>query len=181
MTKETMIYYTGIGSRQTPEEVLEEFTATSKWLENKFNGNITLRSGGADGADTAFEMGAINKEIFLPWKGFNNNNSELYNILPKAFEIAENIHPAWHKCSQGARKLHARNIHQILGRDLKTFSRFVICYTPNGSSSGGTGQAIRLAKQLNIPIFDFGLYDSRAVRSNKLVQFIDNLKLEKEE
>jgi len=31
----------------------------------------TLRSGGANGADTAFEEGCCRKELYLPWPGFN--------------------------------------------------------------------------------------------------------------
>ena len=42
---------------------------------------FVLRSGGADGADTFFEIGCDMsnglKEIYLPWNNFNNNLSQL--------------------------------------------------------------------------------------------------------
>jgi hypothetical protein len=66
------------------------------------------------------------------------------------------MHPAWPRLSQGAQRLHARNCHQVLGLDLRTPSAFVVCWTPNGSGSGGTGTAIKLACSRNIPVFDLG-------------------------
>ena len=67
---------------------------------------------------------------------------------------AEHFHPAWEKCSRGARGLHTRNIYQILGQDLNTPVKCVVCWTKDGKSSGGTGQALRLAEYLEIPVFN---------------------------
>ena len=44
--------YAGIGSRATPQAELEAMTEAAKMLSEK---GYTLRSGGAKGADTAFE------------------------------------------------------------------------------------------------------------------------------
>lgn len=152
-----MIYYAGIGSRETPKEMLEHFDYIASVLANK---EFTLRSGGAKGADSAFENGCDRvkglKEIFLPWRGFENSTSQLYNVSNEAMKIAATYHPYWYNLSQGAQKLQARNSYQVLGYDLNTPSNFVICYTKGGKGSGGTGQAIRIAKANNIPVFDFG-------------------------
>jgi hypothetical protein len=45
----------------------------------------------------------------------------------------------------------ARNYRQIIGKDAQN-SEFVICWTKDGESSGGTGQALRIAAHHNIPI-----------------------------
>lgn len=45
-----------------------------------------------------------------------------------------------------------RNIFQILGENLDNQTKLVICWT-----EGGTGQALRLAESLNIPIIDLAL------------------------
>ncbi|NLV87657.1 MAG: hypothetical protein GX025_10665 [Clostridiales bacterium] len=161
--------YTGIGSRQTPAEVLNSFTRLAKWLDKR---SFILRSGGADGADSAFEAGTTNKEIYLPWKNFNGNPSPLHQISPDAELIAQKFHPAWDKCTQGVKKLHARNVYQILGSDLQTPSQFIICWTPNGTGSGGTGQALRIAHHYNIPIFDFGAYNSLHTAQQACNQFL---------
>lgn len=145
-----MKYYAGIGSRETPDSVLLTMIEAAQNLAAQ---GYTLRSGGADGADSAFELGANLKEIWLPWLGFNGSDSKL---LPtkEAFIMAGKFHPAWHKCSAAARKLHARNCHQVLGKDLATPSEFIMCWTKGALGGGGTGQAIRIAKAHNVPVYD---------------------------
>jgi hypothetical protein len=71
-----------------------------------------------------------------------------------AFVMAAQFHPAWDRLSAAARKFHARNCHQILGADLSTPVNFVVCWTPDGKVTGGTGQALRLALHHNITIFN---------------------------
>jgi hypothetical protein len=149
-----MKYYTGIGSRETPLEILQIMIESAKILSTK---GYCLRSGGADGADSAFEKGATEKEIYLPWKGFNGSDSELHKVCSRAIATAESIHPAWDKLSQGAQKLHARNCYQILGQRLTSPSEFVICWTKDGKEIGGTRTAIVLAKKYNIPVFNLGI------------------------
>ena len=153
--------YTGIGSRETPANVLTNMYNIAKEMSNA---GYVLRSGHADGADTAFEQGCISvkgkMEIFLPWNGFNYTTISEQYIVPsftkELEQLAASFHPAWNRCSQGAKKLHMRNVCQILGKDLKTPTNLVICYTHNGTGQGGTGQAIRIAKHYKIPVYDLG-------------------------
>ena len=121
-----------------------------------------LRSGGADGSDNAFEIGCDRangkKEIYLPWKNFNGNKSNLiFDDDIEAINIAKKYHPAYNGLSQGAKRLIARNGYQVLGKDLKTPSKYIICYT---DGTGGTSQALRIAEdiQINIPIFNLYHY-----------------------
>lgn len=153
--------YVGVGSRKTPAEILKMFSSLAKYLGEQ---GYVLRSGGASGADQAFERGCDAgdgiKEIYLPWKDFEKSNSSLVVEPGIAYEIAEKFHPAWSRLSDGAKKLQARNSHQVLGADCKTPADFIICWTLNGEGGGGTGQAIRIAKAYNIPICDCGLAES---------------------
>ncbi len=50
----------------------------------------------------------------------------------------------------------ARNWHQIVGYDSYPPVSFVVCCAneSNGEVIGGTGQACRIAKDFNIPIFN---------------------------
>jgi hypothetical protein len=145
-------YYTGIGSRETPEYILSKMIAIAEFLA--YEGYI-LRSGGAEGADTAFEQGCdkyskSKKEIYLPWFNFNGNNSPLHTPHQFAFKIARQYHPYWHRFrNNGVKKLMARNVHQIMGQDLQTPSDFVIGYTL--PTKGGTIFGLSLAKKYNIP------------------------------
>lgn len=149
--------YAGIGSRKTPEEILRvmEIFAT-------FSAPVaTLRSGGAPGADQAFEFGAIlgggRMETYLPWKGFEGiQDGAITKPSKLAMEIAEQYHPNWDRLSQGARKLMARNSYQILGSRLNEddISDLVVCWTSDGKASGGTGQAIRIAADYDVPVLN---------------------------
>lgn len=154
--------YAGIGSRETPPEILERI---SNLAEEIGRAGWLLRSGGALGADTAFERGCNagsgQKEIILPWKGFNGNLSPIW--LPtsgKVFERATLIaqqHHYWPALTLPARKLHTRNVLQIMGVTLVERVDCVICWTEKGRVKGGTATAIKVARALNIPVFNLAL------------------------
>jgi len=180
-----MLYYTGIGSRKTPRDILEQMNEIAMLLADR---NWILRSGGAPGADTAFESGCSvvkgKKEIFLPWKNFNNNNSNLYNVSQTAEAVSckiwnETFPDSWKHIRRPVQLLMSRNVHQILGEKLKEPSSFVICWTPDGvetqqkrsGKTGGTGQAIALANNIGIPVFN--LFNAPALE--KLFKFIEHL------
>lgn len=143
-------FYTGVGSRITPSDVLKFM----EFISSKLSGLYILRSGGADGADRSFEIGVgINGEC------------EIYkaeHATKKSMEIAKKYHNAWDKLSQYGKELHGRNAFQILGMDLKTPSSFLICWTPDGCykhkdrsiKTGGTGTAISISSENNIPIYN---------------------------
>lgn len=160
-------YYTGIGSRETPVHILKDIWYVGFELATK---GLVLRSGGADGADLAFEAGCHaaegEKEIYLPWKKFNLDKRRLLYLDGKndltpskemailTEQLAAKFHPAWESCSHGAKLLHGRNGHQVLGQNLSTPSKFIICWTKAGKEGGGTGQALRIANFYKIPVFN---------------------------
>ena len=163
-------YYTGIGSRKTPSDVADLMVRVATFLSAI---GYTLRSGGADGADSAFELGSTDSEIYLPWKNFNGK-SGIVCSHPKAIDLAKQFHPHYYSLSDGAKKLMHRNSHQLFGENMDTPSDFVICWTPSGSGSGGTGQALRIARHYNIPIFDIGSYSDMEIARRDLYRFLKN-------
>lgn len=148
-----MKYYAGVGSRETPQDVLKTMWKIGNYLATK--GHI-LRSGGAKGADTAFENGCDSvggsKEIFYA----NNNKGTLMlaEAIPIAEQIVSSVHPAWDRCNVYVRKLHTRNVAQVMGADLKHPVDFLVCWTKNGKKIGGTSTAISIAEMNNIPVFN---------------------------
>jgi hypothetical protein len=122
------------------------------------------RTGGAPGADQAFEAGARDAggdaavELWLPWKGFEGRQGNLPR--EEAYPIAEKYHPGWPYLKRPVRALMARNVHQVLGADLKTPVKTIICWTPDGSldgkgkDSGGTGMALRIACDYPVEVFN---------------------------
>ena len=164
-----MKFYAGIGSRETPTDVLDLMEDLALKLD--FDG-FRLRTGIAPGADQAFARGAgVNAEWSLPWESFEQEfRAEAAQLgghpeqllFPGKVEanVAKQYHPAWDRLGQGAQKLHARNVLQVLGRGIPMGehieypnpSAFVICWTKDGKASGGTGQAIRIAQAYGITV-----------------------------
>lgn len=162
-------YYTGIGSRETPKETLDLMREYSRIMALK---GWSFRSGGADGADTAFSDGWLdasnkaeipNGEVYLPWDGFNNLRKGNTNcvlvtdkeIIQKAQEILQTVHPAYDRLTRGPLALHTRNVFQVLGKDLQTPSKGVVAYAKidsKGNPMGGTATAIKIALMHSIPV-----------------------------
>jgi hypothetical protein len=169
-----MVIYAGIGSRETPEAALAYmFRIGREWGHKGW----TLRSGGAKGADSAFEEGALDMggplEIFYTDRvriGYSGNsredrhsklgqsNVEKYSPEDrrKAMEIAQEYHPNWGACSSFARALHARNSFIILGDRLNDPVDLVVCWTKGGKLQGGTAQGLRIAYDYQIPVVNLG-------------------------
>lgn len=167
--------YAGIGSRETPPSVLEYMTLFARDWAHDYE--ATLRSGGAIGADLAFEQGAIDGdgplEIYYMDRyriGYSGDadedrfakpgqtNVSRYDpvIWNKAFQIAQEYHPNWGACSSLARKLHARNSFIILGERLNDPVELVVCWTKDAKLQGGTAQGLRIAKDHGIVVANFG-------------------------
>lgn len=163
--------YAGIGSRKTPPPVgrrMAEIAARLETLGWKLysGGSGHPRNPGDDpnGADAWFESGVrdpANARIFLSWSGAFGHPSPLHHVDERAHVIARAYHPAYHRLGPAARLLMARNSYQALGPDLDDPVSFVVCWTPDGKASGGTGQALRIAAAHGIPIFN--LHDGSAM------------------
>lgn len=166
--------YCGIGSRETPDTILKLMVNIAVDLAQK---GWVLRSGLAGGADQAFHVGATiangHQENYIPCKGFNGANAQAIVApdLPNwkdALRISSSFHPAWDRCSEVAKKLHGRNLYQIAGKDLDLTVDCVICWTKNGQEIGGTAQAMRIAKHLEIPIFNL-FFDDHIDKLNEFI------------
>lgn len=163
-------YFTGVGSRETPTEILALMRKYSRIMTLK---GWSFRSGGADGADTAFAQGwcdayaeddsVPNGEIYLPWNRFNSHYKEGVNcvlvtdrkIIERAQDFLKEIHPAFSKLTRGPLALHTRNVFQVLGSDLQTPSQGLIGYAAldsKGEPKGGTRTAIKLAEQHGVKV-----------------------------
>lgn len=172
-------YYTGIGSRQTPKEILDLMVEIGRKMSDL---GYIGRSGGAEGADSAFQEGAQLSgkslfDVYLPWgkSGHDKNiimlNPQKFQNYQQAVELASQVHPAWDRCSDAAKKLHSRNVYQILGNDLRTPSKVCILYAePRGTYSvkGGTNTALQLALMHKVPSWNLYKKESREFICNKL-------------
>lgn len=161
----TRRYFAGIGSRSTPTLGLRFLRAHSASLIEQ---GLVLRSGGALGADTACYLPITESseaEIFLATRRecspVYDRHKIFFDDMPReiqsqCMDLAKFYHPNWKACGPIARKLHARNILIVLGRNLRTPVEVVICFTEGAELVGGTRTALVLAKDNNIPIINFG-------------------------
>jgi len=148
---------TGIGSRETPFQILSEMQKIGFEIANR--GGF-IRSGHADGADYAFEKGAKKHCIvYLPWPGFNKKRALVGHpvVIKQSAELdsyVEKYHPAPRNLGKAGWNFMRRNATQVLGKKLNNPSKAIICWTKDGKDSGGTGQALRIAQDCNIPIIN---------------------------
>lgn len=162
--------YAGVGWRYSSNRILRHCRAIGTWLAKC---DLTLRSGGADGCDLAFEVGCDavlgNKEIYLAEECREMSEwAQLRKIEPRregrtsiihdqAFVIAERFHPRPDRLGYYAKRLMARNSHQVLGKNLDDPVDFLVCHTDQGKVQGGTAQAIRIANAYGIEVFNIAI------------------------
>ena len=161
------LVYAGIGSRATPQAFLDTITVMATWLARR---GWHLHSGGAAGADTAFAAGApaCRRTLFLPlpaYRGCSGPDCRTLSAeqMDRCHAIASALHPAWHRCSPAARKLHARNSAIVLGADTDEPVDALVAWSVGGAVAGGTGMGIRIARAHGIPVLNLGVLHPRAV------------------
>jgi hypothetical protein len=161
-------YYAGIGSQETPKTIQAFMAVIARYLAAK---GMHLRSGGAAGADDAFASGTDVATIWRPAGVYRptvqKNLSHTYRYVDyedmEAWRSVERFHPTPNALKAHAYALMARNYRQIVGEAGYADSRFVVCWTRNGSldgserDSGGTGQALRIAVDRAVPVYNLKL------------------------
>ena len=158
------MHYAGIGSRQTPLHILARMRLIGRLMAEH---GVSLRSGAAHGADSAFEAGALDADpanplmsIYLPWEGFEQRWRETgpsYHVTgddPEGVRVARATHPLGGSLSGGALALMARNHHQLNGLRGEPPSSLVIGYHPPSRPTGGTLQNFRNAARQGIPVMN---------------------------
>lgn len=171
------VFFAGVGSRKTPHAVLDLMRGIGSRLSEA---GAHLRSGGAIGADTAFfegarEANATGSEIFLA-KPRKDLPEGIIPSSPVFDRMARNFHPRPASITpdpnnQNDRRwtvfrLMSRNGNQVFGPDFTNPSCGLICWTQEGKAGGGTGQAIRLARSVGIPVLDLGRPDLAGVSAD---------------
>lgn len=152
-------YYAGIGSRETPTDILNYMNTVARRLAKL---GFILRSGGAKGADKAFKAGANGVSVIL----------RPGHATVEAIKEASKFHPAWKKCSASAQRLHGRNVMIILGEDKlddeDKWVEFVICWTPPEIPRGGTKLGMRVAEDRGITVFNLAVHGKRELLESLL-------------
>ncbi len=163
-------YYAGIGSRETPEQILRLMARLGRTLTDK---GFSLASGDAKKADYAFYTGArlspnfynTAPRIYLSRDGYKGRFHDPANgfidaqrypeQFAKAQKMAFDVRGGWGGLNDWGIELHTRNVFQILGHSLECPVRGVYFYaephrTKKDHVSGGTNTAIQIARAFGI-------------------------------
>jgi hypothetical protein len=173
--------YAGLGDIQTPEYIIEIIRTTAILLVHD---GYTCITGGCQGAEQTFANGTLvaggSVTIHLPWQSFE---SAWVNKLPKerativvlqendfdAYNSVRNFHPAYEKLTPSVRAINARYFNIL--NDVS----FLICWTKEGQLIGSTGQAMRLATYLHIPLYNLGIQETLDKMVSKIQQRLPEL------
>lgn len=122
-----------------------------------------VTTGGAEGIDEAAMFGSAVEpkrlHVYLPWAKYNRekipSGANIYVYSKKDHPLWDQsvdlYHPNPANLKQGARALHARNYGIVChGKPVDG----VIAVPTDLNSLCGTGQAIRIAEDLRIPLFN---------------------------
>lgn len=167
-------YYAGIGSRNTPPQILSLMTDLASRLEKL---KWILRSGGALGADSAFQFGINNPDN---QRIYTSNSMYEEGNVSDAWASVDRYHPNSRKLNGYVRELMARNYFQIMGKHSGIPSKFIICWTNSyetdeqgliKDASGGTGQAVRIAYANGITVYNL----KHKEHLGRVLKFVDKV------
>jgi len=147
-----------------PDRVRTMFTLLGREVAERHGVVVTGAAVGADqtAAETALAAGGL-VHLVLPWASYEERwirriqsqfprrvTVEVYDVArhPAWTDSVRTYHPAFHALSRGAIALHARNYGIVAG------AAAVVAAAHDARGGGGTGQGIRMARGLGIPVFD---------------------------
>ena len=169
------LVYTGIGSRKIDRHVIAYLQGVGAAMAAR---GYSCRTGDAIGSDNAFWTGAVSAggtvHAYAGLAKASRPDARPFKSLPiriqeLANEIAKRFHPRWDQLTDRDKAWMARNVVQVLGEDLESPSRVVLCYAKGSrfldgklcDVAGGTGQAVRVAYAQGIPVFNLAIGSHR--------------------
>jgi hypothetical protein len=139
-----------------------------------------ITTGGADGIDLAAMLGTApgHLTVYLPWESYKWDTIPAHakrvvahpQLHATWFESVDLYHPAPERIGRGVRALHARNYGIVEHDDL-------LLAFPNHTGGGGTGQTIRIAKALGIPVIQVNRGSAPISKEEFIERVLDALKL----
>lgn len=159
--------YVVISNKEVPPNVVESVSRIVKTLEGL---GFILRMDGMEGLAAATENipAPDNRELHLPWKGFDNKESKFTYNSDEAKALAKLFHPGYDTLKPAVQSFLAKNVRLAMGDRLKSPALFMICWSEDGAEnslqktikSGNIGHIIGIMSSLHAPIFNFGKPDA---------------------
>lgn len=143
-----------------PPEVVERAKQIAEILNNH---EYTVRHDGLSPIAKTFEgIFSTRKELYLPWKNFNEQNSSFSYSTTQSMDIVKKFFPAFDKIKDSAKAFLSRGVRMILGQNLKSNTSLVIVWTEDGvedslhktAQTGFSGFPMGIAFSMYIPVIN---------------------------
>lgn len=156
------ISYAVASNENVPANVIEEFKSIIPELEKA--GFILRVSAMKNSIDDHVRNLTENKEVILPWRGFNEVEDGNTYTSPETKAIAKLFQPGYDSLSKGVQLIVAKNVRLALGNDSRSPVNFVLCWSEDGaetnatktSATGVVGHLIAVASAAHIPVYNLG-------------------------
>lgn len=131
---------------------------------------FTLRTLGETDSDNVVESVAGKKEVYIPWKGFNEKETKFYFSTEKSLAIAKLFMDPdkFDSMKPSGQKFRSRNVRAVLGDKINSPAMFILGWSEDGAEtakertnkSGTLGNLIMVAESMKIPVFNLKKEDS---------------------
>lgn len=157
--------YAVIGNKDTPDDIIKQMVAFAKELDEQ---SFVCRISVAQGPDKEVCEAVKNKEVILPWKGFNEVQDGDSFTSPSAKAITRLTQPGYDDMKPGLQLILGKNVRLLLGKECKSPVAFVIGWSKDGAErlsqktpdTGGMGHILSIAQSACIPVFNLGKPDA---------------------
>ena len=171
------------GKEGVPNDVLEKMLSASKVFMK--SGFVLRFNGETEGFNTKIlDIDIARVETYLPWKTFNKDNISLTPKMVRpneeAYHVAAYYHKKFKELPNSARAILARDVHVLLGENVKNPIKLLLCYSSDGAESikeinfkvtGYISFSIMICDAMGIPVFNMGKKDALS----RLVEFVKTL------
>lgn len=149
-------------NRNVPQNIIDEFVKTAKWLEAKgFTGRVT---GDNEGPNFAVENALGKKELILPFRDFNQRESQFTWTIESAKLIAKKFSPTYDSLSKGVQSFLNRNARLVMGDKMRSPVVLLLCWSEDGAETksevgmrtGFVSHPVSIAIAAGRPVFNFG-------------------------
>ena len=148
-------FYTGIGVAQVSGKMKDSISSIAKYFSDK---GYTLRTDLDKGMNEAFRSSSESKELYAI-EGETVENA--ITAIPTDYilsDMKENC-LSLTAINKESKKKIVRGYYELLGKDLKTPSEFLVCYDP---CTGVVNHIHRLANRLGIKVYN--LYEKDVLK-----------------
>lgn len=163
-----------------PQEAKDKILKVVRALADK---GLTLRL--APGSNDHFlnEVASLfpNKEIYLPWGGYNREVKSPESLQPSelSYRVAINFHKRFLDLPDAVRTILANEANMILGKNCDNIVGFILGWSPGGDelitkdtdfkNLGNLSFSLRIAKAFSIPFLNIANKDFSAEKLSKLL------------